>query len=165
MKTKTKSKERESKRGSYLLEAGKQQTKRQVKRHYLNHTSKQLSFSSRSLFDLLIFNESLLLLLAEWLLFSFVLRALEAITPLGSKGSTTTTSVPLISARQNGQPWPSQSCEINNYTFRMPNHFAYEQRLMNLPARNLDKACRVSGRMVQCECPCRFRRKSCTTEK
>lgn len=29
----------------------------------------------------------------------------------GSKGSTTTSSVPLISARQNGQPWPSDSCQ------------------------------------------------------
>ncbi len=33
----------------------------------------------------------------------------EAMTPRGSKGSTTTCSVPLISARQNGQPWPSKS--------------------------------------------------------
>lgn len=36
------------------------------------------------------------------------------LTLLGSKGSTTTCSVPLISARQYGQPWPSDSWKKNN---------------------------------------------------
>lgn len=35
------------------------------------------------------------------------------LTLLGSKGSTTTCSVPLISARQYGHPWPSDSWKQN----------------------------------------------------
>ena len=45
-----------------------------------------------------------------------------------SKGSTTTCSVPLISHRQNGQPWPSESCTGHTHTsyFHQRNgHFAF----------------------------------------
>lgn len=39
-------------------------------------------------------------------------RELALCCRLGSKGSTTICSVPLISARQKGQPWPSESWKI-----------------------------------------------------
>ena len=56
-----------------------------------------------------------LLLLPQLMFSELLLAALSTERTLflpGSNGSTTTSSVPLISARQNGQPCPSDSCDV-----------------------------------------------------